>query len=230
MLEDALIRIALNPAVKNYFPSGARIAEHLREARQDGDPSVRENALIALYHCLHAAGARYKEQEEDALDTWNGLGCIPSGLLPLFFARHFVRPDSLTADLGAGNGLQGLLIQALCPHRQSLLVEISENLVETGRRYQQALGISNERILWENGDIADTNLREVDLVYLYRPARPQGDGKLLYKIIAEKLAESSRFVTIVSMADCMGRFLDESFKNIYSNEFVEIYRLQRSSY
>ena len=43
--EDALIRIALHPAVKNYFPSGARIAEHLREARQDGDPSVRENAV-----------------------------------------------------------------------------------------------------------------------------------------------------------------------------------------
>ncbi|MBS3756346.1 MAG: hypothetical protein KGY56_11670 [Desulfobacterales bacterium] len=194
VLEDALIRIALNPAVKKYFPAGARIAEHLREASQDGDPSVKENSLIALYHRLHAAGARYKDQEEDALDTWNGLGCIPSGLLPLFFARHFVRPDSLTADLGAGNGLQGLLIQALCPHRQTLLVEISENLVETGRRYQQALGISNERILWENGDIADTDLREVDLVYLYRPGRPQGDGKLLYKIIAEKLAESSRFV------------------------------------
>ena len=114
-------------------------------------------------------------------------------------------------------------MQVLCPHRQTLLVEISENLVETGRRYQQALGISNERILWKNGDIADTDLREVDLVYLYRPVRPQGDGKLLYKIIAEKLAESSRFVIIVSMADCMGRFLDESFKNIYSNKFVEIY-------
>ena len=101
---------------------------------------------------------------------------------------------------------------------------------ETGRCYQEALGISNERILLENGDIADADLGEVDLVYLYRPVRPQGDGELLYRIIAQKLAESGRFVTIVSMADRMGHFLDESFKNISSNKFVEIYRLPRSGH
>lgn len=97
-LEDALIRIALPPAVKNYYiPAGVRFAKHLMEAPQDDYPSVRENALIPFHHCLRAAGARYKDQEKDTLDTWNGLGCIPSGLLPLFFGRHFVRPDSLTA-------------------------------------------------------------------------------------------------------------------------------------
>ncbi|MBS3809067.1 MAG: hypothetical protein KGY38_02795 [Desulfobacterales bacterium] len=226
IIEDTLINIAVSPAVKNYVPSVAGMAEHLRNARQTGDHSVRENLLIALYHRLHAAGAVYKSHEEETLKAWKGLGCVPGGLMPLFIAGHFIKPESVTADLGAGNGLQGLLMQALCPHRQTLLVEISENLIETGRLYQQALGIAGERILWEHGDIADTDLREVDLVYMYRPIRPLEDGILLYKNVAEKLAENNRSVTVVSMADCMGRFLDKSFKNIYSNEFVEIYRLQ----
>ncbi|MFP4649929.1 MAG: hypothetical protein ACLFML_03215, partial [Desulfobacterales bacterium] len=226
VVEDALIRIALNPAVKQYLASGAEMAGHLMEFREAGDPSVRENALIALYNSLHSAGAVYRKHEEETLNSWNGLGCIPGGLLPLFVASHLIGPESVTADLGAGNGLQGLLIQALCPHRQTFLVEISESLVETGRLYQQALGFPPDRILWENGDIADTDLREVDLVYLYRPIRPQGGGNLLYKAVAAKLAENNRSVTVVSMADCLGRFLDERFKNIYSNEFLEIYRLQ----
>lgn len=228
VVEDALIRIALHPAVKQHAPSGAKMAEHLMEFREAGDPSVRENALISLYNCLHAAGAVYKDHEEQTLNAWNGLGCIPGGLLPLFIVRHLIGPESVTADLGAGNGLQGLLIQALRPHQQTFLVEISESLIETGRIYQQALGFAPDRILWENGDIADTDLREVDLVYLYRPIRPQGEGNVLYKAVAQKLAENNRSVTVVSMADCLGRFLDESFKNIYSNEFVEIYRLQGS--
>ncbi len=228
VVEEALIRIALHPAVKQYVASAAVMAERLMEFREEGDPWVRENELIALYNRLHAAGAVYKNHEEDALNAWNGLGCIPGGLLPLFIIRHLIGPASVVADLGAGNGLQGLLIQALCPHRQTFLVEISESLIETGRLYQQALGFAPDRILWENGDIADTDLREVDLVYLYRPIRPQGEGNVLYKAIAEKLAENNRSVTVVSMADCLGRFLSERFKNIYSNEFVEIYKLQDS--
>lgn len=229
VVEEALMKIALNPAVKRYLPSAGKEAKHLDQARKTGDPDVRENSLITLYNSLHSAGAVYKKQEEKTLEAWEGLGCLPGGLLPLFVARHFINSKSVTVDLGAGNGLQGLLIQALCPHRQTLLVEISENLIETGRLYQQALGIPEGRIVWENGDIADTDLREVDLVYMYRPIRPKGKGNLLYSAVASKLAENNRSVIIVSIADCLGRFLDKSFKTIYSNDFVEIYRLQGGS-
>lgn len=98
MLENALIRIALNPAVKNYAPAGARIAEHLREASQDGDSPVRENSLIALYHHLHATGARYKKQEEEALDTWKGLGCLP-GRAGMDLIGRTVEAGCLRADI-----------------------------------------------------------------------------------------------------------------------------------
>lgn len=144
-------------------------------------------------------------------------------MLPLLMAAHLITPDSVCADLGAGNGLQGLLLQQLCPHRQTIQVELSGKMIEVGKLYQQALGLAPEKIAWQHGNIVDADLSAMDLIYLYRPARPLNEGNDLYRIIADKLTARTRPVTIISLADCLTRFLPERFARVYKSEFINIF-------
>ncbi|MBS3755607.1 MAG: hypothetical protein KGY56_07905 [Desulfobacterales bacterium] len=225
MIEDALMQIASDSAVARAVPRAGQLAESLFEARGSGDNSDRETVLINLYLCLHAAGAAYQQEESDTLAAWSGLDCLPGGMLPLMLARHLIGPDSVTADLGAGNGLQGLLLQRLCPHHKTRLLEISGRLIEMGRLYQQALNMDPQQVAWEHADVAQANFAGVELIYLYRPTRPGDNGNAFYRAVAEKLAAHDRPLTIVSMADCLAPFLDDRFENVYANEFLRIFRL-----
>lgn len=201
------------------------MAENLLAARDSGNSSDREIVLINLYLCLHAAGAAYQQEESDTLAAWSGLDCLPGGMLPLMLARHLIGPDSVTADLGAGNGLQGLLLQRLCLHHKSRLLEISGRLIEMGRLYQQALNLEPQQVAWEHADVAKADLAGVDLIYLYRPTRPGDNGHAFYREVAAKLAAHDRSLTIVSMADCLAPFLDDRFRILYANEFLRVFRL-----
>jgi len=209
--------------VTEAVPAAPPLVKEWNVARQRKDVEGREEALIHLYLCLHAAGTVYQSWEAETLSGWSGILCHPGGLLPLLLADHLIDATSTTADLGAGNGLQGLLLQVLCPHRQSLLVEISEQMIEVGRLYQRALGIGADRVLWMHQDIAGADTGAADLIYLYRPARPMENGNKLYRILGEKLSSRTRALTIVSMADCLGPFLNPEFGILYHNEFLKIF-------
>jgi len=79
----------------------------------------------------------------------------------------FITPDSVVVDLGAGNGLQGLLLQCLSPHRKTLQVELSSEMIRIGRLFQEALGISADRVEWIHDDIVNASIEAADIVYLY---------------------------------------------------------------
>jgi hypothetical protein len=159
-IERALIDLASDSAVQNELPDIIK---------------------------LHTAGSGYTSSERELLKEKSGISCLPGGISPLIMARPFIRPDTTVADLGAGNGLQGLLLQRIIPHKKTMQIEISAEMVRIGRIYQRALGIGEDRMEWINGDMADVSLEPVDFIYIYRPAKPYEGGNELYRAIARKL-------------------------------------------
>lgn len=223
-MEKSLLTIAADAAVQQAVPAAAERREKVLAAQRLNDPEERETALLELYLCLHAAGWTYSVGEQAALERWVGVECLPGGMMPLLLAAHLIGPDSVCADLGAGNGLQGLLLQMLQPHRRTVQVELAGALIAAGKRYQETLGIAAERMDWRQQDLAEADLTGIDLIYLYRPARPMGRGRDLYQAVADNLAACPQPVTIVSLADCLGRFLSSRFVPFYQNEFVDVFR------
>ena len=216
-IAQALIALARDEAVQRELPGIGRHAGRLIEAVDRGDSSSVEPAMIELYLTLHGAGSIYSPSERELLDRKRGYSCISGGLFPLVKAGPYIRTGSVVADLGAGNGLQGLLLQHLYPHKKTIQIELSSGMVRMGRILQNALGISGDRVKWINEDIADVALESVDFVYIYRPARPSDSGSDLYRTIALKLASVRKPLVVFSVADCLSEFLDEGFSVFYSD-------------
>jgi hypothetical protein len=214
---QALLDLAHDNAVRSELPDIDQNVGVFIEAAEMGDTSALEAATIKLYLALHSAGYAYSSYERDLLTLKNGYSCISGGLSPLMLAGKYIRLGSVVADLGAGNGLQGLLLQRLYPHKKTLQIELSSEMVRMGRIFQGALGIGDDRMEWINADIADVSLESVDFVYLYRPARPSDSGSGLYRAIALKLAANRKPVVIFSVADCLSGFLDKSFSVSYTD-------------
>ena len=100
-----------------------------------------EEAFLTLYAHLHMHEARYTPDERGRMDEAGGYWAHAGGLSPILEAAPWIRPNTVSADLGAGNGLQGLLLQILYPHRKTIQIEISSNMVELGKQLQAWLGI-----------------------------------------------------------------------------------------
>jgi hypothetical protein len=220
LVEQALIELSASEAVRAEVPGIERHMRGYLSAKEGGSVLERECALIELYTRLHAAGSRYSPKEQAILERRRGISCHPGGLAPLVMAALFLGPGSVVADLGAGNGLQGLLLQRISPHLRTMQVELSAEMIRVGRVFQQALGIGEDRVQWVHGDIADVSLEAADFIYLYRPARPHEGGNELYRKIALKLASLGKPLVILSVADCLFRFLDEDFSMLYENEHL----------
>jgi len=219
-VEDALIEIASHPSVRKEVQGIERHAERCAEARQGEDYGAREIVLLELYGLLHRAGATYTESENSVLDGCRGIRNQPGGIAPVLMAARLIGAQSVVADLGAGNGLQGLLLERVKPHAGTLQVELSSELTRMGRLFQEALGMARDRVRWINRDMMDVHLDGVDFVYLYRPAKPLGGGNLLYRAIADKLSSTPGPVTVLSVADCLGRFLGREFSVHYENDLL----------
>ena len=216
-VERALIDLASDSAVQNELPDIANHLDNYFLLKEKGDTSELEIAFIELYIKLHIAGSGYAPAERELLKEKNGISCLPGGISPLIMARPFIGPETTVADLGAGNGLQGLLLQRISPHKKTMQIEISSEMVRIGRIYQRALGIGEDRMEWINGDMADVSLEPLDFIYMYRPAKPHEGGNDLYRAIARKLNDLRKPIVIFSVADCLGRFLDKRFKVFYDN-------------
>jgi SAM-dependent methyltransferase len=219
-LERALLALAADGAVRSELPDIGWYADVYLSAREAGDTLEHECALIDLYTRLHGAGSRYSRVEQEILEKRQGITCHPGGMLPLIMAETLLGPDSVVADLGAGNGLQGLLLQRMRPHRKTMQIELSAEMIRVGRMFQNALGIGEDRVEWVHGDIANAPLDAVDLVYLYRPAKPHEGGNELYREIARRLNAIEKTMVVISVADCISKYLSKNFSVLYSNEHL----------
>ena len=216
-ISRAIFKLATNDFVRSELPNLDQYVKSFMAAMEKDDPSALEYALNRLYIQLHIAGSKYSPSERKLLSIRNGYSCYPGGLSPLIMAEPFIKSESIVVDLGAGNGLQGLLLQRVYPHQKTLQIELSSEMIRVGRIFQQALGISDDRVEWINDDIANISIEDVDFVYIYRPARPFGSGRELYQAIARKLAQVRKPLIVFSVADCLAKFLDKRFSIFYTD-------------
>jgi len=209
--------LAARSGIDDIVPSFVKFHRELRTARDTGDEDRIETALARLYCVVHGSGGAYAETERTEFDKLGGYWCHAGGLEPLHVAAPFFTPETRFVDYGAGNGLQGLLFQHLYPHRLTTLVELGGPMIEQGRRLQSLLGIPGERVDWVHANIMDVPPRDFDVLYLYRPVRPEGEGRAFYEMFAREVAEAGHPVTIVSVADCLRDFLPPAFRVIHGD-------------
>jgi hypothetical protein len=224
VIEEALLTLARDGAVRAELPDIENHVAGYLAARDSGDVQSRECSLLELYLRLHGAGTSYRPAERETLERRCGIAAHPGGLAPIIMAETFITEETTTADLGAGNGLQGLLLQRIQPHRRTIQVELSSEMIRVGRLFQEALGIGEDRVEWVHGDMAAVPLEPVDFLYLYRPAKPFGEGNELYRAIASRLSRARGPMVIMSVADCLGKFLGAGFELFYQNEQLSLYR------
>ncbi len=223
-IAEALIEVGMDKTVRLMLPGIGPSMDNLVVALDGEDSPALESSLVGLYILLHNAGSWYVPEELEMLKKRSGYLNYPGGLLPIMMAEQYIKPETIVFDLGAGNGLQGLLLQRLYPHRKTVQVELSGEMIRVGRIFQCALHIGDDRVEWLNDDIVEVPLKPADFIYLYRPARPSGSGTEVYRRIAARVAESDRPLVIFSVADCLGRFLDRSLSVVYSNGHLTCFR------
>lgn len=125
---------------------------------------------------------------DEAGGYWNHAG----GLSPILKAKPWIKPETVSADFGAGNGLQGLLLQLLYPHAKTVQIEISSRMADVGESLRDWLGIAPDRIDWIIDDVLNVSATGYDFIYLYRPVRPEGAGRDFYTRFAREVeAEDS---------------------------------------
>jgi len=217
IIAQTLIELATNSAVQAELPDIDQYVNNFMAAMEEGDLILLEYSIVNLYTQLHSAGSKYSTSEKELLKKRSGYLSYPGGLSPIIMAKQYIRPESIVADLGAGNGLQGLLLQHIYPHRRTLQVELSAEMIRIGRIFQQALGISTDRIEWIHDDIVNVSIEDADFIYIYRPARPLDSGNELYQAISHKLAAINKPLVIFSVADCLAKFLDKRFSIFYTD-------------
>ena len=190
---------------------------------EDGDAETVEEAFLTLYAHVHGYEAPYTRSDRERMDKLGGYWCHAGGVSPLLKAGEHIRPDTVSADFGAGNGLQGLLMMKLYPHRRTVQIELSSRMVESGRQLQGWLGIEPEQVEWVVGDVMEQSALGLDFIYLYRPVRPDGEGRAFYERFAAELGGQERAVVVFSIADCLREFLPGSFEVFYSDGHLTCY-------
>jgi len=210
--------LALREDVAVVYPRFGSLFGTFRASLEAGDCERVEDGLTLLYAYLHGADSTYAPGERAELDALGGYWCHAGGVSPLMRARSHIGPGSRVADYGAGNGLQGLLLQALYPHRQTTLIELSGPMVEKGRRLREMMSIAEKKVRWIHGSVTGVPPEEFDFIYIYRPLRPEGEeGRNFYEWFARRLDGVTRKVTIFSIADCLKDFLRPPFAAFYDD-------------
>ena len=214
------------PDPAGLYPRFAEFQAALRGAIATGDDLAIEESLLAVYCHVHGHEAPYTAEERRRVDETGGYWCHAGGLSPILEAGPWLGPESVSMDLGAGNGLQGLLLQRLHPHRLTIQVEISSRMVEAGRALVAWAGVPANRVEWRADDVMETSVRGVDFLYLYRPVRPVGPGRAFYERIAAELVAAERPVTVFSVADCLREFLPAGAARVESDGHLTRLRIE----
>jgi len=223
-LMDLFATLPPPPDPFGLYPAFADLQRRFVDAVATRDPDTVEETFLTLYCHVHGHEAPYAKAERKRMDETGGYWCHAGGVSPLIKAGDHIGPDTISADFGAGNGLQGLLLQKLYPHALTRQIEISSRMVESGRQLQAWLGIDAERVEWIAGDVLDQSPQGIDFIYLYRPVRPEGEGRRFYERFAAELTAQGREVVIFSIADCLREFLGPEFEIFYRDGRLTCFR------
>ena len=218
-------RLPPPPDPHGCFPRYAELRARFTEVAAAGaDAETLEEAFLELYAHLHMHEAPYSRAERRRMDETGGYWCHAGGLSPILKAADWIGPTTISADFGAGNGLQCLLMQKLAPHEKTVQIEISSRMVEIGQQLQAWLGIARARVDWIVADVSHIEPKDMDFVYLYRPVRPTGPGRAFYERFAAALEASRRPVVVFSIADCLRDFLSARFEVFYGDGHLTCFR------
>ena len=210
----------------DMFPRFDTLKRAFLDSLDRGDADDVERAFLTLYCHVHGHEAPYTPDERDRLDRAGGYWCHAGGISPILKARPYLHPHATSVDLGAGNGLQCLLLQKLYPHKKTIQVELSSKMVDSGRHLATWLNLPANRVEWRVGDVRDFSPQDADFIYLYRPMRPTGPGKTYYERLARQLDAIPHRVTIFSIADCLAPFLSPRFHKFYGDGHLTCFENQ----
>jgi hypothetical protein len=223
-LVDLFLDLPAPPDAPCAFPGYTRLRDRLAEAVETEGPEEVEARILELYAHLHMNEAPYSPDERRRMDRAGGYWNHAGGLSPILKAGPWIAGHTVSADLGAGNGLQGLLLQALYPHARTVQVEISARLRDVGEGLREWLGIPRERVTWIVDDLLNGPAAGYDFIYLYRPLRPEGPGRDFYARFAREVESQPRPPVIFSVADCLRGVLSDRYEVFYGDGHLTCFR------
>ena len=223
-LTELFLRLSTPSAPRGSFPDFARLQDRLAASAQREDPESIEERLLELYAHLHMHEAPYSIDERRRMDAAGGYWNHAGGLSPILKAGPWIGEHTVSADFGAGNGLQGLLLQVLYPHTRTVQVEISARMAEIGEELREWLGVPPDRVNWIVDDVLNVPATGYDFIYLYRPVRPDGPGRPFYVRFAREVESEPRPPVIFSIADCLRDFLSDRYEVFHGDGHLTCFR------
>ena len=224
ILIDLFLRLPEPPSRLVPFPDFARLRDRLERAVEENGPDDIEPRLLELYAHVHMNDAPYSLDERRRLDAAGGYWNHAGGLSPILKAAPWIEEDMVSADFGAGNGLQGLLLQILYPHTRTVQIEISARMKDIGEALREWLGVPGDRVEWVIDDVLNVPATGYDFIYLYRPVRPEGPGRGFYARLAREMESETEPPIIFSIADCLRDFLSDRYEAFYSDGHLTCFR------
>ncbi len=216
------------PDPDGSFPAYGRFRELLAAAVDGGDADKIEERFLELYAHLHMNQAPYSNDERSRMDATGGYWNHAGGLSPILKAEPWISPDTVSADFGAGNGLQGLLLQVLYPHAKTVQIEISARMAGIGEALRKWLGVPSNHVEWIVDDVLNVTPTGYDFIYLYRPVRPEGPGRDFYTRFAQEVESEDKPPIIYSIADCLREFLSDRYEVFYYDGHLTCFKPQET--
>lgn len=212
------------PDSANRFARYGELQGKLETVTLGGTGEEIEDAFLELYAHVHMNEAPYTSDERRQMDEAGGYWNHAGGLSPILKAKPWIDADTVSADFGAGNGLQGLLLQLLYPHSKTVQIEISSEMRSIGDGLRDWLGISSDRVEWIVDDVLNVPATGYDFIYLYRPVRPEGSGRDFYTRFASEVEAADQPPIIFSIADCLRDFLSERYEVFYTDGHLTCFK------
>jgi hypothetical protein len=212
------------PRPSRVFPDYGRLRDGLARAVERGSSEEVEARLLDVYAHVHMNQAPYSPDERRRMDAAGGYWNHAGGLSPVVKAGPWISPETLSADFGAGNGLQGLLLQILYPHARTVQIEISARMRDIGEGLREWMGVPSDRVKWVTDDVLNVPATGYGFIYLYRPVRPDGPGREFYTRLAREVESEPRPPVIFSVADCLRDFLSDRYEAFYGDGHLTCFR------
>jgi len=212
------------PEGHTTFPTFGKLQARLESAAQHGTGEEIEEAFLELYAHVHMNEAHYTSKERRQMDEAGGYWNHAGGLSPILKAAPWIRPDTVSADFGAGNGLQGLLLQLLYPHAKTVQIEISSRMADIGESLREWLGVAADRVEWVIDDVLNVSATGYDFIYLYRPVRPEGTGSDFYTRFAREVEAEDQPPVIFSIADCLKDYLSDRYEVFFGDGHLTCFK------
>jgi hypothetical protein len=212
------------PGGEKHFPRYGELQGALETATLGGTAEEVEDAFLELYAHVHMNEAPYTSDERLQMERAGGYWNHAGGLSPILKAHSSIDADTVSADFGAGNGLQGLLLQLLYPHSKTVQIEISSKMKDIGEGLREWLGVTVDRVGWIVDDVLNVPASGYDFIYLYRPVRPQGPGRDFYIRFASEVEAEEKPPVIFSIADCLSDFLSDRYEVFYGDGHLTCFK------